>query len=513
MTKSPNKLDNTGKITPAMSALTLNIRRTPGKYIQPRKGLFCLGQLPVDIRYLIYEFILVEPKRRDIEHKSDCFWHSDRLRLLEPSAFLLKDIVISEEPHRLIWDLDGYCWSGSTMCRCDQRKGLGLLLTNRQVHAEAAPLFWSQNNFSFLSGHEAITALNHLVRPEYRDLISSITVLSADQRGTPCNVRFASDTTQGCGPVPWDSFWLTMMRCRNLKAIEVPTIALETCLDGFHQLATEKPALNTNLVDFIPFRKWEDNLFSYPAGTHIEECYDHKHFTIYAETSSRLPTVQELRSSDEEPCIDIWKTRARESKNLLRRTREVIIETCLRNFDEQHVYQWRLRPIIDSKETRFVRLDLGEGKYSSVKFYGLPASLKEARQLAWKEHLEDEEFKKLKGMYPSHHKSKIWHRWFREVVEEEGLTEEEGAELRLTGYYYTLSDDAETADIEPPHTQPNIDTSHLQCGTNPRRENRGILWFKRTTARYDAEQRRKEKKRDLEMICRESLDDDDDDWY
>ncbi|KAG7057443.1 hypothetical protein JMJ77_0004831 [Colletotrichum scovillei] len=99
------------------------------------------------------------------------------------------------------------------------------------------------------------------------------------------------------------------------------------------------------------------------------------------------------------------------------------------------------------------------------------------------------------------------------LSQEEGLTEEEGAELRLTGYYYTVSDDAEMANIEPPHTQPKIDLSHLHSITEPRRANRGILWFKRTTARFNAEKRRKEKKRDLEMICRETLDDDDDDWY
>lgn len=433
--------------------------------------------------------------------------------MLEPPPFLLKDIVISEKPHRLIWDLDGYHWPREEICRCDQRKGLGLLLTSRQVHAEAAPLFWSKNTFSFLSGHEAITALNHLVQPKYRDLITSITVLSAERRGTPLNVRFAGDPDQECGPVPWNSFWQTMSRCRNLKVIEVPTVALETSPDGFHQLATEKPALRTHLVDLTPFHRLVDDIFPCPAGGHVSVFYEHKREIIYSETSYKLPNVQELRSSGEQPCVGTWEACAMKSNNHLRRTREVIAETCLRNFDEQHGYCWKLRPIIDSKEKKFVRLDLGEGQFSSVKFYSLPASIKEARQIAWDEHLEDEKFKKLNGMYPSHRDLKIWHRRFREVVEEERLSEEQAAELRDTGYHYTLSDDAETSDIEPPHTQPNVVTSHLRCATNPRRENRNILMYKRQTARYHAEQRRKEKKRDLELACRESLDDDDDDWY
>ncbi|KAL2881056.1 hypothetical protein SGCOL_003715 [Colletotrichum sp. CLE4] len=401
-----------------MSTLTLKIRPAPGKYIRSQKGLFSFCQLPVDIRYLIYEFALVEPKRRDIEHTPDCSWYSQCLEHLEPPAFLLKDMQIFEEPPRLFWDLDGYYWVREALCRCDQRKGVGLLLASRKVHAEAAPMFWSKNTFSFLSGHEVITALNHLLRPKYRDLISSISVLSADQRGTPLNVRFANNMKQGCGPVPWDSFWQTMSRCRNLKAIEVPTIALENSPHGFHQFAIEQPALSTSLVDLMPFRKGTDNLFQYPVGMHIYEWYTHKYETIYAETSFKLQTVQELRDSGEEPCLDTWKRRARESMDLLRRIREAITETYLRNFDEPHGHDWYLHRIIDSKEKRFVCLDLGEGKSSPVKFYGLPAPLKEARQIAWESRLKDEEFRKLNGMYPSHSSLKEGHRFIRKIIEE-----------------------------------------------------------------------------------------------
>ncbi|KXH68395.1 hypothetical protein CSAL01_00268 [Colletotrichum salicis] len=354
MTSSPTKLMDTGKVTSAMFTLTLKIRPVPGKYIRSRKGLFSLCQLPLNIHYLIYEFALVEAKRRDIEHTPDCSGYSRSFKYLEPPAFLLKDVVTSEEPHRLFWDLDGYYWPREHLYRCDQRKGLGLLLASKQVHTEAAPIFWSENTSSFLSGHEVITALNHLLRPKYRDLISSISVLSTDQRGTPSNVQFASNVEQGCGPVPWDSFWQTMLRCRNLKAIEVPAVALETSPSGFHQFAIEKPALSISLVDLIPFRKWTNNL------------------------------------------------------NL-----------------------------------------------------------------------------------------KTWCPFFKRIVEEEGLDEEQAAELWETGYTYTVYSDSEPSRTEPSYTEAIIGsaTCHLPRAISNRRASKKVLKNKKKATRTDAENRRKEKKR------------------
>ncbi|KAK1637646.1 hypothetical protein BDP81DRAFT_405694 [Colletotrichum phormii] len=492
MTSSPTKLMDTGKVTSAMSTLTLKVRPVPGKYIRSQKGLFSLCQLPIDIRDLIYEFALVEPKRRDIEHTPDCSGYSKSFKYLEPPAFLLKDIVISEEPHRLFWDLDGFYWPREPLCRCDQRKGLGLLLASKQVHAEAAPIFWSKNTFSFLSGYEVITALNHLLRPKYRDLVSSISVLR--MWSGAMGLILADDVK-----VPKPEGNRGPYRCVGNITLWVSS----TC--DREASAEDKPR-----------RPHSISQVDGHAGMHQPLWRTHKGEIIYAETSSKLKTVQELRSSDEEPCLDFWKKAARERKNLLCRTREAIAQTCLRNFDEPHSYRWHLRRIIDSKEKRFVRLDLGEGRFSSVKFYGLPASLKETRQIAWDKHLKDEEFRKLKGMYPSHSNLKTWCPFFKRIVEEEGLDEEQSAELWETGYTYTVYSDSEPSRTEPSYTEPIIGsaTCHLPRAISNRRASKKVLKDKKKATRTDAENRRKEKKRDHEWACRESLlDDDVDDDY
>ncbi|OHF01752.1 hypothetical protein CORC01_02943 [Colletotrichum orchidophilum] len=473
-------LPDTEKITAAMSTLTLKIRSDPGTYVRPRKGLLDFMQFPPEIRSLIYEFALVEPKRHDIDHKPSCMIrrYATRHNLFHPPPFLLQNVSISSDPPRLVTER-----LANDLCNCNKRAGMALLQTGRQVHAEAAPIFWSQNSFCFLSGYEAITALNHLLRPQYRDLVTSVSVMGPNFQGRPQHVQFADGTEHG--PVPWSEFWEAVSKCRNLNAVNVPTVALQFPT-RFHQLAMQRSTLRVKLIDLIPFAKGPGFGASYSYD--LENLYTH-FFSIYAQATYRVPSVGELRNAGTEIDSDFWWARGNESCHLISTIRETIEDTCLDlstytveysdsdtdASDEPYFYDayaFRILPIIEDEKKRFLRLETGKDTFSSVKFYGLPTSRKERVRFARERRAENEEYKRLNGMYRQHSFDKEGCRRARKLREEQ-LDEETAAALKAY----------------------NKASSALTPATLQKQEKKKALKEKKKSMKDNAENRRRERKR------------------
>jgi hypothetical protein len=124
---------------------------------QPRKGF--LG-LPRELRELIYELVLVEPPKWERRHKSTCDHAPSNTTQFETPPFNT-------------WEL--------CQCRLDRGcdcalRSVGLLAVNRRIHAEAAPVFWTRNVFSFATAEQFAQSMGKF-REESRRLIRHVSIL------------------------------------------------------------------------------------------------------------------------------------------------------------------------------------------------------------------------------------------------------------------------------------------------------------------------------------------------
>lgn len=116
--------------------------------------------LPAEVRNKIYSFTLTtDPSRLDREHEYDCEWCTWK----------------PDEPQNPVFHGDDQKLPG---CRCWARKGLALLLANRQIHEEAAPIFWSENDFSFRDVASFTRLVSRTLRLQYHPMIRHVTIYS-----------------------------------------------------------------------------------------------------------------------------------------------------------------------------------------------------------------------------------------------------------------------------------------------------------------------------------------------
>lgn len=157
----------------------------------PKRGF--LG-LPREVRDLIYAFTLAQPIKWSRRHRATCEHCPRTCTLFERPLF-----TYAEQP-----------------CTCIRRTGLALLLANRQVHAEAAPIFWARNTHCFALATEFTRDVGHVLRPEYRLLLRHVSVMS---------IVWAHNPPYGSMRV-WTReqtvlFWRTVRECKGLERLDV----------------------------------------------------------------------------------------------------------------------------------------------------------------------------------------------------------------------------------------------------------------------------------------------------
>lgn len=215
-------------ISEAVSSLELDDE------LYPSHHHFDFLALPGELRNQIYRLTLTtDPPRLDREHRYSCKWCTwDQV-----------------EPQNRMVDHDGQTLPG---CRCWARRGLALLLANRKIHGEAAPIFWAENHFSF----EGVDSFIHLVggdlRPEYRQMIPHITIY-LDPGWTDNTRKRRWDMDH-----PPARFWDVLFECKGLRKLEIPPYYSCGCIpvstdmrlvdvgsDCWGRLTSELPNLKT----------------------------------------------------------------------------------------------------------------------------------------------------------------------------------------------------------------------------------------------------------------------------
>ncbi|CAK7210315.1 hypothetical protein SBRCBS47491_000734 [Sporothrix bragantina] len=162
----------------------------------PGKGFF---RLPWELRMRIYELSLIELPKWEKVHNPDCFMVAKDLHSCERPPFINKSIIYTQLPE----------------CKCAKRHSLNLLLANRQVHNEAAPVFWSRNVFCFGRAKDLVENISKSMRPSHRLLLRHIVFLGYGCDSLPNKAMF--ELTQ---PIV-EELWDTLLQCNSLRTLEM----------------------------------------------------------------------------------------------------------------------------------------------------------------------------------------------------------------------------------------------------------------------------------------------------
>ncbi|TQN66666.1 hypothetical protein CSHISOI_08768 [Colletotrichum shisoi] len=387
-----------------MPTLTLTIRPDFPLPPRPRRRGILFLQLPREVRDQIYECSLVEPKRHDISHEADCSHKSTQSQLWEPPAFLLKNVMIRENPYRLV---------AESACDCDKRKCMNLLLANRQVHAEAAPVFWSRNAFCFLSAFEVCVALRHNLRYQYRNLVTEICVMSPADNGAPLHVLLDRPSPDNACPTDWPLFWHTISNCAGLIMLQISPRMIWASADRFARMARKRRMLTIDLVTLLPLYHRSPEPVEYPSCA----CWMSHYYTIYVELSHGSYYYKDPDSMPDSDDLDAdakdWRYVAsecfHEAGEVNRHIRrEYLDERYYRRpasphassqDDESWLYYFNLsRGGLISQEKSEMSWTSQKGNACHVRFYGLPLSGRQAMQATKERLVREKEQRALNGM-------------------------------------------------------------------------------------------------------------------
>ncbi|ERS98875.1 uncharacterized protein SPSK_04093 [Sporothrix schenckii 1099-18] len=211
-------------------AITLRREPTPPK---PPEGFF---RLPWELRQHIYELSLIELPRWEKIHKADCSLIASDLYSCERPPFVDKDLIYSP--------LDD--------CNCAKRHSLNVLLANRQVHREAAPVLWSRNVFCFHRGGHFVNDVGENLRPAHRLMLRHVSILMYTNDSLP-------NENEKCFTQTYTSdLWNTILQCNSLRTLEVSHVLCgKQQADHFKRLRKQLPLLESfHLTTLMGYKVW-----------------------------------------------------------------------------------------------------------------------------------------------------------------------------------------------------------------------------------------------------------------
>lgn len=171
---------------------------------RPLKGFL---RLPREVRDMVYIYALVQPIKWKRRHQLDC-------QLCPRTCDTFEQAL---------------CTYGTAQpCGCIKRTGLNLLLANRQIHQEAAPIFWSKNAHCFTQSSvvyhgapqpELIRDVGQTLRPEYRLLLRhlSVTIDRWTLLAMPINPISMSPAQREKAL----GVWQVILQCAGLQRLEI----------------------------------------------------------------------------------------------------------------------------------------------------------------------------------------------------------------------------------------------------------------------------------------------------
>jgi hypothetical protein len=178
----------------------MELRIDPEWAWEPRKGF--LG-LPRELRDVIYGLVLIEPAKWERRHSAPC-------------DLCPRDTNTYERPV-----FDDSSTSKCSTCKCKCRRNAGLLLANKQIHRETAPMFWGENTFCFDTATQFGEEVGSKLRQEYVCLLQHVSILRVTWQDHQMEWFWRRDRQQiDSGGA---AMWTALLRCTRLKTIEMGT--------------------------------------------------------------------------------------------------------------------------------------------------------------------------------------------------------------------------------------------------------------------------------------------------
>ncbi|VUC29208.1 unnamed protein product [Clonostachys rosea] len=335
-----------------MATVSLN----PGAYV------FTLENLPQEIQALIYRFAVVEPSRWTKRHSLKCDITPSRANQMEPPPFVFSEVQLNYKATKM---------TTTTRCSCAKRKGLSLLLVSKFINRIASPIFWSQNTFCFLDAVEFIAAVKYNLRPEHREMIRSLSIISPDPSGAPIHISFAGERSK-----LMDDFWKTIKNCPSLQKLEVayayiqPTRKVSTH-EHLDEMAEMLPNLSAISLCFLVPISRRGRGWDYPPPYYHDEW---SHQVLYVKCSRSLPLLREKRWEEEE-LNNLYRDYHFNFRVYVSTASK--IKFCGADIErlENYYGSWQIPKTLNA-ESNSRRLQLPNGETTIVKVYGLPLSAK-----------------------------------------------------------------------------------------------------------------------------------------
>jgi hypothetical protein len=305
--------------------------------------------LPREVRDLIYTFSLVEPPKWTKRHDSFC------------SNCILHDTAFEMPPFTMAYP---YIAPQSYKCSCAKRQNLALLLANRQIHMEAAPIFWAMNTHCFDSSTVFTRNVGDGLRQTYRECIRHISIMTAVPEPTS---KYESRWVEADSVPRYEKLWQTVLACKKLRTLELGSEFIK-----HYESYLIAPPLTSRLLHFESLNL--SRLFNYdltpPSQLDYASRQQGKQTKIFVRATRKLPLE---RAISEASCKELL--REFETNFLIHS--DFAIKTTL--LDEVPATTWG-RSIthaltsdlydIDSMQT----LTLRDGTETTVQILGLPNS-------------------------------------------------------------------------------------------------------------------------------------------
>ncbi|CAK7270049.1 hypothetical protein SEPCBS119000_003890 [Sporothrix epigloea] len=208
----------------------------------PAKGFF---RLPRELRQRVYEFSLIEPPKWEKLHKPDCFLTAQDLHSCERPPFINQTIIDTPLPG----------------CQCARRQCLNVLLVNRQVHREAAPVLWSRNVFCFTRVADFALETGKKLRPEHRLMLRHLVVLLYGCDSLP------GQSLRRFPKVMIDKLWETILLCSGLRTLEMSHNVFADRFEYVCRVRKQLPHLQSlRIATLMAYRIWPRQDQSAPGG-------------------------------------------------------------------------------------------------------------------------------------------------------------------------------------------------------------------------------------------------------
>ncbi|KAH8912411.1 hypothetical protein BR93DRAFT_922372 [Coniochaeta sp. PMI_546] len=362
---------------------------------EPRKGF--LG-LPRELRDTIYNMVLIESCRWERRHSSLC-------------DLCPRDTGTFERP---VFD-DG------SSCKCRLRRNMGLLLANRQIHRETAPIFWSQNVFHFDTAADFAESVGSTLRREYVELLQHVSIVRVAWQDYQYDwfTRQERPRRDSGG----SAMWPVLFRCTGLKYIEIGVDNVyrapglddgnHDCTSFIPKLRAELPhlrelALTTILVyDVNPKTSRVDPRMGWWDAPPMKE----RHL-LYAKAQKPLELEEIITADDAKEAVRAFKTNfAVHIKFAMETTLLGVNENDFSTDPtEPYVSGYALANDLNDSSTLHA-LKLRDGTVATVRLLGLPIS-QQTRIRHVKERWKEDARRKSAG------KPTVWEEKYKSVMQE-----------------------------------------------------------------------------------------------